>query len=248
MPILIRSRYKTIFTIVIVIALFGVNATFVLARTSTNYEDDPDNAGNSSETSNSSNFQLDSQVGDVAVGTSSGTTYEVDHGFFYPDGGFADITFRVAPEKRVAIPPPNWDISDVLFQVRVVGQQTPVLYEEMVGPTDVNGNYAIPIPTNLPEGMYDIAVKGISHITQVKSSVYLADGINNVDLSGSGTVFMLAGDVNLVFGDDLVNSLDIGTLLPDLNGSTYRLDLNQDSVVNSLDLGMIVSNLNLSGQ
>lgn len=230
--------------------VFFVVASDVYAGASC--ESDPENAGNSSENSTSPNFQMDSQVGDVAVGTSNSTNFELDHGFFYPDDGTVDLTFLLAPEKRVSNPPdmdppPNWDISDVRVQIRNIGNGS-VLFEGTVGPTSTDGEYLIPISTTVAAGMYDVAMKGISHLTQLKASVALIDGVNYVDMSDGGTVFMLAGDVNLTFGDDKVNSLDIGTVVPELNGSAYRTDLNQDTKVNSLDLGILVANLNKVGE
>lgn len=215
-------------------------------------ESDPENAGNSSGSSTSPGFQIDSQVGDVAVGTSNSTNFELDHGFFYPDDEIVYLTFLLAPEKRVPDPPnmdppPNWDVSDVRVQIRDIGDGT-VLFEGVVGPTSTDGEYLIPVSTTVAAGMYDVAMKGISHLTQLRVSVTLIDGVNYIDMSGGGTVFMLAGDVNLAFGDDKVNSLDIGTVVPLLNSSVYRTDLNQDTKVNSLDMGILVANLNKVGE
>jgi len=250
-------KRRILFNLIVVLVFLSSSIIFkntVFAITSTNYETDPNNTGNSNEDSSSPNYQIDSQVGDVATGTSNSPSYELDHGFFYPDS-VVTITFIVAPEKRVQSAPngdmdPNWDCSDVKLQIRSVGTKT-ILFETTVGPTDTDGQWTTLIPTVLTSGVYDVAVKGISHLTLLKSSVTLIPGTNLVDMTddGSGTtVYMLASDVNLTFGDDKVNSLDIATSLSDLNTSVYRTDLNQDDKVNSLDLGIVIANLNLVGQ
>jgi len=241
--------------IVLFISSISVFILPVYAGNSSNYEDDPNNSGNSNGDTSSGNYQIENQVGDVAVGTSSSNSYSVNHGFFYPLGSIL-MNFKVAPEKRVQNPPngdaiPNWDISDLRIQVRNVGTAN-VVFETMVDSTNTDGIRDTNIPMSVPAGAYDVTVKGISHLTFVKSNVILNSGsINTIDFTnnGSGEVqYMYAGDVNLTFGDDKVNSLDIGTILPDLNSSEYRTDLNQDSKVNSLDIGIIIANLNREGQ
>ncbi len=250
------NRY--IFSGMAILALSGLIAMsgfgHVSAIESSNYKTEPHNEGNSSERSTSTHYQVDSQVGDVAVGTSGSGAYQLDHGYLYPASAVS-LTFIVAPEKRVANPPngdapPNWDLSDIRLRINPVGSDN-VLFEDTVGPTDTDGRWITPIPANISPGVYDIRVKGLSHLSLLKTGVNLSAGNNLVDMSDDGSggiVYMLAGDVNLTFGDDKVNSLDIGTTLRDLNTSTYRTDLNQDDKVNSLDLGMVIANLNLTGQ
>ena len=254
-----------VFVIGFVIMLLGVQISAPAQAdelTSPNYIMFPYNTGNSSAEHDEAGhaYKLSSEVGDVAVGTSleGGHTYIINHGYLYPDGGVV-LRFKVAPEKRVQNPPngdanPNWDISDVRLQVRTVGTQN-VVFETEVGPTNTDGEYLTDIPTVLPVGTYDLTVKGFSHLTLLKPSVTLISGTNMVDFStdGSGNiVYMLAGDVNTmpssIFGDDKVNSLDLGTIIPDLNHDVYKTDLNQDNKVNSLDLGMTITNLNMLGQ
>lgn len=53
-------------------------------------------------------------------------------------------------------------------------------------------------------------------------------------------------------GDDVVNSIDLSLLLPDLDetdntGNAIRVNLNQDTAVNSVDLSIMLDNLDVEG-
>ena len=65
------------------------------------------------------------------------------------------------------------------------------------------------------------------------------------DISGN-----LSSAANL--GDDVINSVDLSLLLPDLDktdstGNAIRANLNQDTVINSVDLSIMLDNLDKEG-
>lgn len=83
--------------------LLLVIPSIVQAISSTNYEIDPLNAGNSGgHSSGSTNFKLEQQqIGDVTVDESISANYNIRHGHLYPDDESVFLDFTVIPEKRI---------------------------------------------------------------------------------------------------------------------------------------------------
>jgi len=80
----------------------------------------------------------------------------------------------------------------------------------------------------------------------------------NYSAIAKGSVVLLAGDISgagslpATLGDDVVNSVDLSILLPDLDkddatGNGFRSNLNQDVVINSVDLSIMLDNLDKEG-
>lgn len=130
--------------------------------------------------------------------------------------------------------------------------------------TGVEGRYLTATNLGVSPGTYDIGFKGSQHLTRVLDDVTLASGPNVLNFSQAdnsapkGSVTLLAGDVNgagttpATLGDDVVNSVDISTLLAvvdddDPSGNALRPNLNQDIVVNSVDLSLMIGNLDAEG-
>lgn len=140
----------------------------------------------------------------------------------------------VDPEKRV--PPTGNDSVEVEIQFRSVGSPTPI-YSTTVT-TDSSGlTPGLSLdPMLLPDGNYDIAIKGISHLNKLFSNVTLAP---LMDLS---VPQLYAGDSH-PSSDNYVNSIDISYEIINLYNSDVRADLNRDGKINSLDLSIQIYNL-----
>lgn len=170
------------------------------------------------------------------------------------------------PEIRDGTPSTNDDVSFFLTVRTATDADDVILFTQSVlASTENDGTYAIPIDlTGIGPGTYDIGIKGHQHITRVLNDVTLVGGNNVLNFSktdnsvGKGSVVLLGGDVNgagstpATLGDDVVNSVDISTLLTvldddDLTGNTLRPNINQDVVVNSVDLSIMIKNLDVEG-
>jgi hypothetical protein len=61
------------------------------------------------------------------------------------------------------------------------------------------------------------------------------------------------GTSTSTLGDDVVNSVDLSIILPELDlddptGNAIRSNLNQDVVINSVDLSIMLKNLDQNGE
>jgi hypothetical protein len=121
-----------------------------------------------------------------------------------------------------------------------------LLFETTTTTNDVGVSRTIHLE-GLSEGNYDIVVKGYSHLSKLKSNVYLSPAFNDIDMTATGTAPLKAGDVNLTAGDDEVNALDIAILVDRWNVNNSRSDLNQDTTVNSLDASILLDNFGVLG-
>jgi hypothetical protein len=96
--------------------------------------------------------------------------------------------------------------------------------------------------TSISGGNYDIGFKGLSHLRKILRDVPLSSGVNSVDFTLGNIFYLLAGDVHRS-SDNMVNALDISTLLGALSTGNEINDLNSDTGVNSLDINILLANL-----
>lgn len=118
-----------------------------------------------------------------------------------------------------------------------------------------------------PEGAYDVGIKTTQHLRKILQDVTLAAGTTTVlnftnatnTVGSYGPLRLLGGDISdlgtstSTLGDDVVNSVDLSILLPELDdadptGNDFRSNLNQDIVINSVDLSIMLKNLDLNGE
>lgn len=163
------------------------------------------------------------------------------------------LTFKALPEK---ISPMSNDYSShVIIEIQPAGGGS-VLYSEILD-TDLTGMHSTPVLLEgISLGNYDIYVKGYSHLTKKKENVALSAGNNFIDFSEGDTVYLMAGDVNVLNpldpkqrGDDIVNSIDLAIEIEklDQSSSIEKEDVNKDGAVNSVDLGIAIENLDKVG-
>jgi hypothetical protein len=218
-------------------------ASLVYASQSLNYRvDSPEAIGPSSTSSNSAQYNILSEVGDTVVGQSDSTLFSVRHGVTYEEPSSVIIDFIAIPEKRSPLVGNN--DSHVTVEVRAVGSSVP-LFSALVD-TDLDGEYHGLLLTGLAPGNYDVTAKAYSHLRRKLSNIALGNGVT-VDFTAAGTNPVLCGDVNLLLGDNKVNSLDMTILVGQWFMNDERSDLNQDGVVNSIDMTNMVTNFNLEG-
>jgi len=192
----------------------------------------------------SPNFKLESFIGDIFRGKSRSTDYQTEHGFFYPEEVIF-LNLKALPEMRV---PPTYNFwTRLTVEVRNPGETTPQFFQ--IIDTDNNGQYSSLTLAGISPGTYDITVKGYSHLRDKEENVVLTAGSNFVDFSNGETDYLLAGDVNGINGDNLINSIDIAVEVIKLDQSVdiEREDLNLDGIVNSLDLAITIKNLDIWG-
>lgn len=170
------------------------------------------------------------------------------------------------PELRNGIAGTN-DDAEFFLTVRTSTDADDVILftQSSLVSTGNDGTYATPIDlTGIGPGTYDFGFKTDQHLTRVLNDVTIVAGNNILNFSktdnsaGKGSVVLLGGDVNntgsdpATLGDDVVNSVDISTLLSvldddDLTGNSLRPNINQDVVVNSVDLSIMIKNLDVEG-
>lgn len=231
--------------LLLLLLLIGLmsGASFVFASQSLNYRiDNPEAIGPASDQSTTPLYNLTSEIGDTVVGQSESTIYRLRHGVTYEEAGAVNIDFIAIPEKRSPLTGNN--DSHVTVEVRAVGSTVP-LFSALVD-TDVDGEYHGLLLTGISPGTYDVTAKAYSHLRRRLDGIALGDGVT-VDFSAAGTDPLLCGDVNLVDGDNKVNSLDMTILVGQWFVNDERSDLNQDGVVNSIDMTNMVTNFNLEG-
>ncbi len=225
-----------------------LSATTVSAATvSPNYliEGNP-NAG--SGVSGSLQYSIDcSQIGGVAAGISQGLQYLITSGVPCVTPVPVQISFRVAPEKRVPIGGLNLTENTVTFSLKFSNTpiSTPFLpVSNTYLAVDSDGYSTNPIVTMMFPGQYDLKIKTQQHLSLVVLGIVIQPGTNVFDFTNSLTTFLEAGDVNSVpFGDDAVNALDIAKELQNLGSADTQTDLNRDTTVNALDIGILLANL-----
>jgi hypothetical protein len=154
------------------------------------------------------------------------------------------IEFKVYPEKRQP-PTNNWQ-SHVDFKVRDETSGA-IVFERNLVSTNSEGIGTIDLEhsENIPTDDYTVLIKGIAHLTKKYENIHFETIAEYYDFT-INEEDLLAGDTH-DSRDDYINSLDISTLINQLNTGDYVNDLNQDSIVNSLDLSNQVFNLSIYG-
>lgn len=146
------------------------------------------------------------------------------------------------PEKRVNVPG-NWGTeAKVVFynrDFRGIAYQTTI-------PINDQG-WGILETDEIPEGLYHISVKGLSHLTKVMRNKNIKSKLYTLDFTFNESFYLLAGDSHNS-KDDFVNGLDISTEVERLYNSDVHADLNKDGMVNGLDISITVGNLYKYGQ
>jgi hypothetical protein len=155
------------------------------------------------------------------------------------------IRVKAWPEKRVSKPGGNLD------ELLRTTFKNPDTGEQLLQTSFTSGILGIKEGvdiSSLNSGTYHILVKGRSHLTKKLASLNITSNSTEVDLTVSETEYLLAGDVNgALYGDDIVNSIDLSILINDLDTFDLRTDLNRDTTVNALDLAILITNLDVQG-
>ena len=235
-----------IFLLIMGVLLFSlVGVVYASQGTLYNVVEPESVEGPSSGQSSSASYNIFSEIGDTVVreSTTTGVGYILHHGVIYDLTGSVQLDFIAVPEKRSPIT--GNDDSHVTVEVRSPGS-TVVLFSQTVD-TDIDGEHATLDLVGISPGTYDLTAKAYSHLRRKKENVILGAGITNLDFTDAGTNKVLCGDVNLVDGDNKVNSLDVTLLVADWFTADERIDLNQDGQVNSIDMTNMVTNFNQVG-
>lgn len=177
------------------------------------------------------------------------TAFAYDATGNFASGALAEATIEVAltldvkawPEKRWPRSG-NWSTRGAV-ELREVATSN-VLYEDTVATSDL-GVGAVTFDT-APVVNYNISFKGLSHLRKILRDVPLSGGVNSLDFTLANTFYLLAGDVHRS-SDNMVNALDISTLLGSLSTENEVTDLNRDTGVNSLDINILLANLMVRG-
>jgi cysteine-rich repeat protein len=156
---------------------------------------------------------------------------------------YKKFKIKARPEKRVN-PQNNWGLSS---QIRFYSQsKKQVIYTATVQINNVGwGEITIP---DLPDGNYDISIKGRSHLTKIiRNTQITGTATFTLDFTFGETFYLLAGDVH-ESKDDFVNALDITATVHALYTADLDADLNRDDMVNALDIAITVNNLYKNGE
>ena len=242
----------------------------VFAASSTNFDLNQERGGPVEYTGSSTNYDIKAEIGHPGVGQSTSTNYVYDHGtiwFFSATGINLTVQWAV-PELRVGATSTN-DDTTFFLTLRTAVSADNVVVETMsyIASSSVDGTYTTSVSFTAPAGTYDVGIKTNQHLTKLIQDVVLNTGTTTVlnftnttnTVGVYGTQRLLGGDINntgnstSTLGDDVVNSVDLSIILPeldadDLTGNAYRSNLNQDVVVNSVDLSIMLKNLDLNGE
>lgn len=153
-----------------------------------------------------------------------------------------NLEIVINPEKR--LPSLGNDSDNVQFTFLNASNQVVYSYS---GTSNKYGKVTFPVisPTSLPEGVYTIKVKELSHLTRKFIGVVISDKqFFTLNLTSKD---LLGGDIH-PSNDDYVNGLDITYLTMNLYGNDLRSDQNRDGIVNSLDYSITLDNFYKSGE
>jgi hypothetical protein len=254
---------------VVVVAgvLLGVLwARGVVARLAAQVVSEQENAGTGVDLGQSSaNYSLDS-IMDVVGGETTSANYEVLHGYWLQEEETGVVVSKIiaVPEKRT---PPLGNNATIISRLewRLPGDDkdgAPVVAtgSTVVRPLVTNeqgiydasevGKVKLVLPTLAP-GVYDIYVKGSSHLRKKVPAVTLTRGENELQLTAlesasppamsAADYYLLAGDVNVVVDPDGSCGGVMGSCHQVLGG--YSGDEVGDDKINSIDLGILVTKL-----
>ncbi len=158
--------------------------------------------------------------------------------------GVSERTFTVKtrPEKRVN-PTQNWRTTATLaFLSKETGTVT---FSTQVSISDTG--WGTLMTSQIPDGVYDVSLKGLSHLTKVMRNVDINADTHTLDFTFGETFYLTAGDVH-ESKDDFINALDITAAVKALYTSDVHADLNKDGLVNALDITITVNNLYRNGE
>ncbi len=171
----------------------------------------------------------------------------------------------VAPEGRPGGPGTNDDI-DFNLSIRTAGISNDDIFDTVITQsTDSAGQMSTTTVLDISAGTYDVGIKGAGYLTRVLRSVpFISSTTTTLNFTDAnyasldrGNVLLLVGDINgvttvdLVLGDDNVNSIDLSILVDAIDdedsGNTMITNFNRDNITNSVDLSLILNNLDKVG-
>jgi len=175
------------------------------------------------------------------------TNFAFDAARNYASGAVADaIILEETVYEIVAWPEKRWPRTGnwgttADFEIRTPGSIVPL--ESVTVDTNNEGRGIARITVAEDSQPYDFALKGLSHLRKViYGQVSFGNTTNSLDFTFGGTFDLYAGDCH-PSKDNLVNSLDISTLVNDLSTPERVSDLNADTLVNALDITIQLANL-----
>lgn len=217
----------------------------------------------------STNYQFNAQVGAPGVGRSSSTNYIYDHGMYWSEGAESALLALVqwaTPQGRVGATETNDDSVFYLTLVPTGGGSAIRIPNDTAQTLTTNGDGTLDAIelSGVTPGTYDVYIKTNQHLRKKLSNVTFGTGTTTLNFTTAdnagpkGALRLKAGDINNsasagVFGDNIVNAVDISTLLTVLDnadgtGNILRANLNQDVVVNAVDISLLLTNLDQNGE
>ncbi|MFA5128970.1 MAG: fibronectin type III domain-containing protein [Patescibacteria group bacterium] len=173
------------------------------------------------------------------------TAFAYDAAGNFASGAMAEATISVEITLDIkAWPEKRWPRSGNWSTIGLVDLREPItgtIADEGSVTTSSLGQGAVQF-TSISGGNYDIGFKGLSHLRKILRDIPLSNGVNSVDFTLGNIFYLLAGDVHRS-SDNMVNALDISTLLGALSTGNEVTDLNRDTGVNSLDINILLANL-----
>lgn len=255
-------KYKRI--IFIITILFPLTA---FGATSANFQLNQESTGFTEFSASSTNYQFQAVIGEAIDIISSSTNYLVDQGKTWIGSNPTVTILFSAPQMRVGDAGTNDDAGFFITVRTSSNADDVVLFTSGLATTTDAGAFATQIElTDISPGTYDIGFKGHQYLTKVLQDVVITSSNTVLNFSTTdyasttrGSEVLLAGDISGSFesastlGDDVVNSIDLSLLLPDLDesdstGNGIRANLNQDTVINSVDLSIMLDNLDAEGE
>jgi len=250
-----------IFTIIMMFPFIALGTA-----TSTNFQLNQEGTGFTEFSASSTNYQFRAAIGEPPAQTSTSANFIIDQGKTWV-GGDPTVTILFAvPQLRVGAAATNDDTTFFVTVRTSTNADDVVLFISSLATTTDAGTYTTPIAlTGIAPGTYDMGFKGAQHITKVLQDVSIVSANTPLNFSSTayasttkGAEVLLAGDISgagttaATLGDDVVNSVDLSLLLPDLDaddptGNANRANLNQDIVINSVDLSIMLDNLDKEG-
>ncbi len=147
-------------------------------------------------------------------------------------GDPATVVGTVGLQARADKPNPCWRISlsVSLYRDGQLAAEPTVVY------TDENGEFTLPAVLC---GVYDIRVKNLHTLANIKHTVQLVAGLNRI---GLGT--LLEGDAS---DDNVIDILDFSFLRTSFGTNSVRSDFNQDGIVDVVDFSLLRAHFGLAG-
>lgn len=156
-----------------------------------------------------------------------------------PEPSGTDATGSLILQGRPLAPNASWMIG-ITLEFTQSGQTQPIAAFNTT--TDQYGEYSV---SNLPTGVFDIAIKGENSLRAVLPSTTLQSGQNQLP-----DVQLIAGDAN---NDNFVSAIDFSILASSfgecLGGTAYNgnADFNNDQCVTAADFSLLSGNYGLQG-